>query len=107
MSKENWEQYKVTIGGIEFRPVSMGTLTILYHIGSPIVTGGEIEPLDYCVFAWIHATPILEVMSSIKSGSYLRKAVIWASQVEPVVFSSYTPDTISQLVDDLNKVFIE
>lgn len=105
--KQNWKDYVVTIGGIEFRPVSMGTLTLLYDIGSPIVAGGEIEPLDYCVFAWMHATPITEVYSAVKSGSYLRKAAIWGSEVPPIVFSSYTTDTIAKLSDDLSKVFIE
>lgn len=108
MSKaEDWKDYLVTIGGIEFRPVSMGTLTLLYHINSPIVAGGEVEPLDYCVFAWMHAAPILEVYASVKSGTYIKKAVLWGSEVPPVVFSSYIPDTIALLADDLSKVFIE
>ena len=41
---ENWKEYIVTVGGIEFRPVSMGTLTLLYSIGSPLVAGGDIDP---------------------------------------------------------------
>lgn len=107
MSKEDWKDYLVTVGGIEFRPVSMGTLTLLYHIQSPLVVGGEVEPLDFCVFAWIHAAPIMEVFAAVKSGTYIKKAVIWGSEVPPVVFASYVPDTIAALADDLSKLFIE
>ncbi len=106
-TSENWQQYIVTVGGIEFRPVSMGTLTLLYHIQSPLVVGGDVEPLDYCVFAWMHAAPILEVFAAVRSGTYIKKAVLWGSEVPPVVFSSYVPDTIALLADDLSKVFIE
>lgn len=106
-SKENWKDYIVTVGGIEFRPVSMGTLTLLYEIGSPIVAGGDIEPQDFCVFAWIHAAPIMEVYAAVKSGTYLKKAIMWGSEVQPVVFASYTIETMKTLVDDLSKVFIE
>lgn len=105
--REDWKQYIVTVGGIDFRPVSMGTLTLLYGINSPIVTGGEIEPLDYCVFAWMHAEPIMEVFTAVKSGSYLKKAILWGSEAPPIVFASYIPDTIATLVKDINKVFIE
>lgn len=107
MSREDWKEYLVTVGGIEFRPVSMGTLTLLYSIQSPLVVGGEVEPLDFCVFAWMHAAPIMEVFASIKSGSYMKKAVMWGSEVPPVVFASYVPDTIAALADDLSKLFIE
>lgn len=107
MSKEDWKDYLVTVGGIEFRPVSMGTLTLLYNIQSPLVVGGEVEPLDFCVFAWMHAAPIMEVFSAVKSGTYIKKAVLWGAEVPPVVFASYIPDTIAALADDLNKVFIE
>lgn len=107
MSREDWKDYLVTVGGIEFRPVSMGTLTLLYNIQSPLVVGGEVEPLDFCVFAWMHAAPIMEVFAAVKSGTYIKKAVIWGAEVPPVVFASYIPDTIAALADDLNKVFIE
>lgn len=104
---ENWQDYIVTVAGIEFRPVSMGTLTLLYSIGSPIVSGGDIEPEDFCVFAWLHAAPIMEVYAAVKSGTHVKKAVLWGSEVPPVVFSSYTVETIKTLVSDLSKVFIE
>jgi hypothetical protein len=104
---KNWKDYIVKVGDLEFRPVSMATLTILYQIQSPLVMGGDVEPLDYCVFAWIHHAPIIEVFAAVKSGTYIRKAVLWGSEVEPKVFSAYIPDTMAQLADDLNKVFIE
>lgn len=106
-NKENWKDYVVTVGGIEFRPVSMGTLTLLYNIGSPIVMGGDIEPQDYCVFAWMHAAPIIEVFAAVKSGTYLKKAILWGSEVQPVVFASYVPDTMALLASDISKLFIE
>ena len=104
---ENWKEYIVTVGGIEFRPVSMGTLTLLYSIGSPLVAGGDIDPQDFCIFAWMHAAPIMEVYAAVKSGTYLKKAIMWGNEVPPIVFSSYAVDTIKTLVNDLNKVFIE
>lgn len=105
--KEDWKKYVVTVGDIEFRPVSMASLSILYSINSPLVMGGEVEPLDFCIFAWLHATPIMEVYASIKSGSYIRKALIWGSEVPPIIFTSYTSEAIAKLGDDLNKLFIE
>ena len=104
---ENWQDYVVTVAGIDFRPVSMGTLTLLYKIQSPLVLGGSIEPEDYCVFAWMHAAPVMQVFTSVTSGTYLKKAIIWGSEAPPLVFASYVPDTIKQLVSDLSKVFIE
>lgn len=105
--KERWKDYIVKIGGLEFRPVSMATLTILYEIGSPIVMGGDVTALDYCVFAWIHNASIIEVYSAVKSGTYMKKAILWGSEVEPVVFSSYTPEAIKTLADNISTLFIE
>ena len=106
-NQNNWKQYIVTVGGIDFRPVSMGSLTLLYQINSPLVIGGDIEPLDYCIFAWIHAAPIMEVISSITSGNYISKAVIWGSEAPPTLYASYVPDTLAQLARDIQNVFID
>lgn len=106
-SKENWKDYLVTVGGIEFRPVSMATITMLYQINSPLVLGGDVEPLDYCIFAWLHAAPIMEIYTAVKSGTYIKKAVIWGSEIPPVVFASYIPETITALAQDLSNLFIE
>lgn len=105
--REDWKQYIVTVGGIEFRPVSMATLTLLYSIQSPLVVGGDVEPLDYCVFAWMHAAPILEVFAAVTSNTYKKKAVLWGAEVPPIVFSSYTIESVTKLASDLSKVFIE
>lgn len=105
--REDWNDYLVTVGGVTFRPVSMATLAILYEIGSPLVYGGEVTAIDYCVFAWIHQASIIEVLAAVKSNTIQKKSIIWASEVEPVIFTSYTNETIAKLADDLKKVFIE
>ena len=105
--KENWEKYKVEIGDIVFRPVSMATLTMLYDISSPLVVGGEMSALDYCVFAWMHAAPIMEVVTSIAAKNYTHDAILWGANVPPIVFSSYTLPTMKQLEKDLKLIFID
>lgn len=103
----NWEQYKVRVGGVEFRPVSMGSLTLLYQVKSPFVYGGIIEPLDYCIFAWIHAAPLQEVITSIKADNYVKDAVIWGAECPTAIYGSYTLPTVKALAKDLEKVFID
>lgn len=105
--REDWKKYIVEVGGIPFRPVSMGSLTMLYAIQSPLVIGGEVSPVDFAVFAWMHAAPIMEVVCSVKAHTHERAAIIWASEAPPVVFASYIPDTIKALAVDLSRVFID
>lgn len=104
---EDWKDFIVEIGGQKFRPVSMATLTILYDIKSPIVCGGEIDAVDYCIFAWLHAAPIMEILTAIKAGTYSRDAVIWGAEQPPAIFASYTPQTLIALHKDLQKVFVD
>lgn len=104
---KNWEQYKRTVAGIEFRPVSMGTLTLLFEVKSPFVYGGIIEPLDYCIFAWLHAAPLQEVITSVKAGEYIKDAVIWGSECPTAIYASYTLPTVKALAKDLEKIFID
>lgn len=104
---DKWKQYIVKVGDIEFRPVSMGSLSLLFSVGSPLVVGGEVDATDYCVFAWIHGAPLMEVICSVKAGTWYKKAVMWGAEVEPIVFASYVPDTIQALVRDMSKVFID
>lgn len=104
---QHWEQYIVKVGEVEFRPVSMGSLTMLYAISSPLVVGGEIDATDFCVFAWLHGAPLMEVICAVKAGNWYKKAMLWGAEVEPLVFASYTPDTIAALTRDLSKVFID
>ena len=103
----NWEEYKRTVAGVEFRPVSMGTLTLLFEIKSPLVYGGLVEPLDYCIFAWLHAAPLQEVITSVKAGEYIKDAVMWGAEVPTAIYASYTLPTIKALAKDLEKVFID
>lgn len=103
----NWEQYKRTVAGIEFRPVSMGTLTLLFEVKSPFVYGGLVEPLDYCIFAWLHAAPLQEVITSVKAGEYIKDAVIWGSECPTAIYASYTLPTVKALAKDLEKIFID
>lgn len=105
--KDDWRKYIVNIGGVDFRPVSMGSLTMLYSIGSPLVTGGEIDATDYAVFAWLHGAPLMEVICSVKSGTFYKKALMWASEIPAEVFASYSLDSLSALARDLGRVFID
>ena len=85
----------------------MGSLSMLYSIQSPLVVGGDLEATDYCVFAWLHGAPLMEVVTAIKAGTWYKKAVIWGSEVPPCVFASYTIPTMTALLKDLSKTFIE
>lgn len=105
--KEDWRKYIVNIGGVDFRPVSMGSLTMLYSIGSPLVTGGEIDATDYAVFAWMHGAPLMEVIVAVKSGTWFKKAIMWGSEVPSEIFSVFCLPSISALMTDLRSVFIE
>ena len=104
---KNWKDFVVNVGGIEFRPVSMGSLTLLYSVGSPFVNGGDVDATDYAVFAWLHGAPLMEVICSVKAGTYYKKALIWASEVPTEVFSSYTVEALVALSRDLSRVFID
>lgn len=105
--KDDWSKYVVEIDGIKFRPVSMGSLTMLYDVRSPFVLGGEIEAVDYCIFAWIHGAPLMEVITSIKANDYVEKAIYWGAEVPASVFGLYTEPTIKALVKDMSKAFID
>lgn len=104
---KDWKDFIVNVGGIDFRPVSMGSLTMLYSVGSPFVNGGDVDATDYAVFAWIHGAPLMEVICSVKAGTYFKKAMIWASEVPAEVFASYSVDTLVALSRDLSHVFID
>ena len=104
---EDWKKYVVNVGGIDFRPVSMGSLTMLYEIEHPIVVGGDFDAVDYCVFAWIHAAPLMEVICSVKAGTWEKKAILWGAEVPPIVFASYTIDTMKALAKDLSRIFVD
>ena len=106
-AKENWSKYVVKIGEVEFRPVSMATLTILYDIESPLIFGGEMNAVDFCVFAWLHAAPIMEVTTAIAAKTYIQNAILWGAEIEPQVFASYTLPTMKKLEKDLKNIFIE
>ena len=105
--KDDWTKYIVDIGGIEFRPVSMGSLTMLFDVHSPLVIGGEVDAVDFCIFAWIHGAPLMEVISSVKAGNYVEKAIYWGAEVPATVFASYTIPTIKALAKDISKAFID
>ena len=104
---EDWKNYEREIAGYKFRPVSMATLALLYNINSPFVMGGVVDAVDYCVFAWMHNAPIMDVVTGIKSGSYIQDAVLWGSEVPPIIFSNYCPHTLKALSKDLSRVFID
>lgn len=104
---KDWSDYIRVIGGVEFRPVSLGSLTLLYEVKSPFVYGGLIEPLDYCIFAWIHGAPLAEVITSVKAGEYIKDAIIWGAECPTEIYASYTLPTVKALAKDLEKVFID
>lgn len=95
------------VGGIEFRPVSMASLTWLYEIKSPIVMGGDINAVDFCIFAWMHGEELATVIQSMSSGDYEKQAILWGASVPPVVFSLYTTQNIKGLLKELKNAFID
>lgn len=105
--KEDWTKYIVNVAGIDFRPVSMGSLTLLYDVHSPLVVGGEVNAVDYCIFAWIHAVPIMEVITAVKANNFIEKAIDWGLSAPTAIFASYTLPTIKALAKDLGKTFID
>lgn len=105
--KEDWTKYIVKVAGIDFRPVSMGSLTMLCEIEHPLVVGGDFDAVDYCVFAWMHAAPLMEVICSIKAGTYEKKAIAWGAETSPIVFASYTLETMKALTKDLSRIFVD
>lgn len=101
------EDFIVTIGGIDFRPISLGSLTLLHEINSPIIYGGEVTALDFTIFAWMHAEPLEEVINAVKSDTYESLAIRWGADAPPCIFSLYTVPTLKALSKDLKNMFID
>ena len=105
--KEDWSKYIVNIDGYSFRPISLGTLTLLYQIGSPLVFGGEITPTDFAIFTWLHGEQLQQVISHVKSRSYEEAAIKWACELPASIFSLYTKPTLKALTKDINNIFVD
>lgn len=105
--KKDWKQFIVNVGGVDFRPVSMGSLSMLYSIGSPLVVGGELDATDFCVFAWLHGAPLMEVLTAVKAGNWFKKAILWGAELEPTVFASFSVPTMKALAKDLSMAFVD
>ena len=105
--KLDYSLFVRNIGGIDFRPVSMASLTWLYEIKSPIVMGGDINAVDFCIFAWMHGEELATVIQSMSSGDYEQQAILWGASVPPVVFSLYTTQNIKALLKELKNAFID
>lgn len=107
MMIEDWTKYIVNIDGYAFRPVSMGSLTLLYQIGSPLVFGGDITPTDFAIFAWLHGERLQLVISHIKAKTYEEAAIRWACELPASIFSLYTQPTIKALARDIESIFVD
>lgn len=105
--KLDYTLFMRNVGGIDFRPVSMATLTWLYEIKSPIVMGGDINAVDFCIFAWMHGEELASVIQGMSSGDYEQQAILWGASVPPVVFSLYTTQNIKALLKELKHAFID
>lgn len=105
--KLDYSLFVRNVGGIDFRPVSMASLTWLYEIKSPIVMGGDINAVDFCIFAWIHGEELATVIQGMSSGDYEQQAILWGASVPPVVFSLYTTQNIKALLKELKNAFID
>lgn len=105
--KKDWKEYVRNIGGVDFRPLSMGSLTLLFDTNSPIVHGGLITAKDFAIFAWIHGENLSDVIASIKADNYETDAILWASEMPVEVYSKYTLESVKALNKDLNKIFID
>ena len=105
--KLDYSLFMRNVGGIDFRPVSMASLTWLYEIKSPIVMGGDINAVDFCIFAWMHGAELATVIQSMSAGDYEQQAILWGASVPPVVFSLYTTQNIKALLKELKNAFID
>ena len=105
--KLDYSLFVRNVGGIDFRPVSMASLTWLYEIKSPIVMGGDINAVDFCIFAWMHGEELATVIQSMQAGDYEQQAILWGAGVPPVVFSLYTTQNIKALLKELKNAFID
>ncbi|MBT9448776.1 hypothetical protein ICN84_01655 [Akkermansia glycaniphila] len=91
-----------TVGGIDFRPFSAGSLALLDKIKSPVLPGnGDVTPEDIMVFAWVHAAPVPEVVQCAAGGTHALAAMAWAMNVPPVVFRVMTAEVVRAAMDDL------
>lgn len=104
---KDWKIYRRTVAGVEFRPVSLGSLTLLFDINSPFVHGGLITAKDFAIFAWLHSQPLADVITAVKAETYEKEAIMWATEMPIEIYSSFSVDTIKALNKDLNKIFID
>lgn len=65
--------------------------------------GGDINAVDFCIFAWIHGAELATVIQSMQAGDYEQQAILWGAGVPPVVFSLYTTQNIKALLKELKK----
>lgn len=101
------DDYTTTIDGVTFRPVSAATLAYLFELHSPLIFGGTLEPLDFLIFAWLHAAPLGEVVERTANGTAPTAAAEWAQTAPPSIFAVYCPRKIKALNRDLLDIFAE
>lgn len=101
------QDYSVTFAGHTFRPISAFTLTFLAEIRSPFITGGDVSPLDFALFAWAHGAPLPDVLEHLDAGTYSRAALEWSATVPPEVFAVYTPRKMQALANTLAQFFAD
>lgn len=105
--RRSWEEHLVSVGGLIFRPVSAGTLAMLYEVDSPLVFGGKVSGEDFALFAWIHHAPVERVRSAIASGKAKTAALEWFVSAPVEVFALMSAERVKQLAADVQAVFAD
>lgn len=95
-----------TINGVEFRPFSCATLTMLDLLDSPFLQGGaSIGSKDVILFAWLHAAPVPEVTRAVSAGTAMEHALQWSFTVPPGVFKIMTAEYIIDAFHQLEQMW--
>ena len=85
-----------TESGLTLRPISLGSLEILRHLGNPLSSGDTnmttIDTHTLTEFIWVHAAPLEEVVDTVYNtpSQVNRKAALFAMSISPAELRTIT-----------------
>ena len=85
-----------TESGLTLRPISLGSLEILRHLGNPLSSGDTnmttIDTHTLTEFIWVHAAPLEEVVDTVYNAPSQvgRKAALFAMTISPAELRTIT-----------------
>jgi len=89
-----------TINGVDLRPVTSATWSLLARLGNPFVVGGENTDYAFAVysFVYLHSKPIAEIRKHIATIDELRAQVYdFMDSQPPAQMFSFMPWITSQV----------